>query len=65
LWSYRDLTYSGKVTVVKTLALPILFQCRTVLTNPPKSVLNDIEEIFYKFFWNGKNDKKSLKIPKG
>jgi hypothetical protein len=57
LWSYRDLTYSGKVTVVKTLALPILVQCRTVLANPPNSVLNEIEEIFYKFFWNGKNDK--------
>jgi hypothetical protein len=24
LWSYRDLTYIGKVTVIKTLALPIL-----------------------------------------
>ena len=49
LWSYRDLTYSGKVTVIKTLAFPILVQCLTVLPNPPDSVLNDIQEIFYKF----------------
>ena len=42
LWSYRDLTYIGKVTVIKTLALPILVQSLTVLPNPPDSVLNDI-----------------------
>jgi hypothetical protein len=52
LWSYRDLTYIGKVTVIKTLALPILVQCLTVLPNPPDSILNDIEKIFYKFLWS-------------
>jgi hypothetical protein len=57
LWSYRDLTYIGKVTVIKTLALPILVQRLTVLLSPPYSVLNDIEEIFDTFFWNGKKDK--------
>ena len=50
LWSYRDLIYIGKVTVIKTLALPILVQCLTVLPNPPDSVLNDIQEIFYYFY---------------
>jgi hypothetical protein len=44
LWSYRDLTYIGKVTAIKTLALPILVQCLTVLPNPPDSILNDIEK---------------------
>jgi hypothetical protein len=39
------------------LALPILVQCITVLPNPPDSILNDIEKIFYKFLWNGKKDK--------
>jgi hypothetical protein len=57
LWSYRDLIYIGKVTVIKTLALPILVQCLTVLPNPPDSVLNDIQEVFYIFLWNGKKDK--------
>jgi hypothetical protein len=57
LRSYRDLTYIGKVTVIKTLALPILVQCLTDLPNPPDSILNDIQEIFYKFLWNGKKDK--------
>ena len=57
LWSYRDLTYIGKVTVIKTLALPILVQCLTVLPNLPDSILNDIEKIFYQFLWNGRKDK--------
>ena len=57
LWSYIDFTYIGKITVIKTLALPILVQCLTVLPNPPDSILNDIEKIFYKFLWNGKKDK--------
>ena len=50
LWSYRDLTHIGKVTVIKTLALPILVQCLTVLPNHPDSILNDIEKIFYKIY---------------
>jgi uncharacterized protein (UPF0248 family) len=29
---------------------------------PPESILNDIEEIFYKFLWNGKKDKRSVII---
>ena len=57
LWSYRDLTYMDKVTVIKTLALPILVQCLTVLPNPPDSVLNDIQEFLDKLLWNGKKDK--------
>ena len=35
-WVYRDLTYMGKITVIKSLALPILIQSMTVLPNPPK-----------------------------
>jgi hypothetical protein len=64
LWSYRDHTYIGKVTVIKTLALPILVQCLTVLPNPPDSILNDIEQIFYNFLWDGKKDniKRSIII---
>ena len=35
-WIYRDLTYMGRITVIKSLALPILIQVLTVLPNPPK-----------------------------
>ena len=43
VWSYRDITYIGKVTVIKTLALPVVVQRLTVLPNSPYSVLNDID----------------------
>jgi hypothetical protein len=33
-WAYRDLTYIGRITVIKTLAHPILVQILTVLPNP-------------------------------
>jgi hypothetical protein len=62
LWSYRDLAYIGKVTVFKTLALFILVQCITVLPNPPDSVLNDIEEIFYILLSNVKMDKTKRSV---
>ena len=34
-WIYRDLTIMGKITVIKSLALPIIIQPLTVLPNPP------------------------------
>jgi len=38
-WAYRDLTYIGRITVIKTLALPLLVQILTVLPNPPANVM--------------------------
>jgi hypothetical protein len=48
-WAYRDLTYIGRITVIKTLALPLLVQILTVLPNPPAQVIKEIQDIFYKF----------------
>ncbi len=56
-WTYRELTYIGRITVIKTLALPILVQVLTVLPNPPDTVLKEIQNIFFNFLWNGKPDK--------
>jgi hypothetical protein len=44
----------GKITVIKTLALPILVQCFTVL---PDHIIKSLQNIFYTFIWNGKTDK--------
>jgi hypothetical protein len=41
---------------MKTLALPILIQSLTVLPNH-EWVIKEIQDIFYNFLWNGKNDK--------
>ena len=56
-WIYRDLTYVGKITVIKSLALPILIQSLTVLPNPPDNVFKEIENTFFSFLWNKKPDK--------
>jgi hypothetical protein len=45
-WCYRELTYIGRITVIKTLALPILIQSLTVLPNPPEWVIKEIQDIF-------------------
>ena len=56
-WVYRDLTYMGKITVIKSLALPILIQSLTVLPNPPIDIITELQNIFFSFLWNGKPDK--------
>ena len=50
-WIYRDLTYMGKITVIKSLALPILIQALTVLPNPAEKVFKEIQNIFFNFLW--------------
>lgn len=47
----------GKVTVIKSLALPILVQSFTVLPNPPVRTVKEIQDIFFDFLWNKKVDK--------
>ena len=35
-WSFRNLSLIGRTTVIKTLVLPIIIQCLTVLPDPPE-----------------------------
>ena len=56
-WVYRDLTYIGKITVIKSLALPILIQSFTVLPNPPSETINELQRVLFNFLWAGKPDK--------
>ena len=57
MWYQRYLTPIGKVTVIKTLALSKLNHLFLALPNPKKELLKKIENMFYKFIWNGKPDK--------
>jgi hypothetical protein len=41
-WIYRDLTYMGKITAIKSLEMPILIQSLTVLPNPSDKIINEI-----------------------
>jgi hypothetical protein len=52
-WKRRILTPIGKITVIKSLLLPIFNQIFTVLPTPPDNIINDINNIFFDFIWQG------------
>ena len=57
-WQHRKLTLLGKVTVIKTYALPKLIYPLTVLNTPPNKTIKQIHDIMFDFLW----DKKPAKI---
>jgi hypothetical protein len=48
-WTLRNLSIQGKVTVLKSLALPILVQSLTVLPDPPLEIISEIQLEFFNF----------------
>jgi exonuclease III len=56
-WEHRKLSLMGKITVIKTFALPKLIYPLTVLPNPPLETINIIKRKMFEFLWNKKGDK--------
>ena len=57
-WRSRSLSSIGKVTVIKSLLLPQLLYLFSVLCiSIPKSFFKRLNTIFFKFIWNGGNDR--------
>jgi len=56
-WHHRKLTLMGKVTVIKTFALPKLIYPFSVLPNPTKQVIDGLITTMFKFIWDDKPDK--------
>ena len=56
-WQHRKLTLMGKITVIKTFALPKPIYALSSLPNPPHSMINDIEKQIYAFLWNNKPER--------
>ena len=54
LWEKRSISPIVKITVIKTLLLPIFNNLFLSLSNPHNAVLDLINEIFYNFLWNKK-----------
>ena len=52
-WQRRQLTPIGKITVIKTLLIPMLNHLFISLPNPPVKIIKELNETFYKFIWNG------------
>ena len=56
-WCFRNVSLIGKVTIIKTLAMPILIQNLTVLPPPPAYFYKQINTLFFSFIWDNKPDK--------
>ena len=56
-WSWRSLTMFGKMTVIKSLAIPKLVHLLRALPNPDEQFFKKLDKIIFDFIWNGKPDK--------
>jgi hypothetical protein len=54
--------YQRKIIVIKSLAMPILIQYLTVLSNPSNKIITEIQNILYSFLWSGILDKIKRKV---
>ena len=63
-WSKRDLTPFGKVIVLKTLIVSKIVNILISLPTPSTKLLNEINDMFYKFLWDGKPDKMRRSLSK-
>ena len=56
-WSKRNLTVIGRITVVKTLILPILNHLFISLPNPSDDILKNVIQLMYNFIWSSPIDR--------
>ena len=56
-WLTRDLTPLGRNTVLKSLLLPKLNHLFSSLPNPTDNIINELDNLCYKFLWRKKPDK--------
>ena len=64
IWYKRSLSPVGKITVIKTLIVPVFNLLFMSLPNPDQVVINTINEILYDFLWNKKAKIKKAIIVK-
>nr|BAC82624.1 pol-like protein [Ciona intestinalis] len=58
IWSSRALTLLGKITVIKSLIIPILTYKLTVLPEiPPQTFINKLKQKLFRFIWKSKWEK--------
>ena len=51
-WSKRKLSLSGRITIIKSLAISKFVHLFISLLDPPNALIKELEHIFYKFLWN-------------
>ena len=60
IWKQRNLTFFGKITLIKSLLLSKLTYKATMLSVPPQ-IVTEIKTIVFRFLWNSK-DKIKRKV---
>ena len=61
-WSKRKLSLSGRITIIKSLALSKFVHLFISLPAPPNGLIKELENMFYKFLWNSGPDRIKRKI---
>jgi hypothetical protein len=61
IWSRRNLTLKGKLTIINTILIPKLIYPCTIL-EVPEVVIKEVEDIIKSFFWNWKRPKIKLDV---
>ena len=56
-WNKRNLTLFGKVKIIKTLGLSKLVYFLINIPRPPDTVLQEINNLCFRFLWDGKPSK--------
>ena len=57
MWKCRGLTHFGRVTIVKSLILPIMTYIFSVLSTP-KQIITELNTLMFSFIWKGKDKVK-------
>ena len=61
-WRARNLSLVGKICVIKTLLLPqLLYQFSVLCIKTLKTFFDSLNKLFFKFIWNGGNDRVKRK----
>jgi len=60
MYQHRSLSLIGRVTVIKTLAIPKLIHVLQTLPSPSVDTINKLKTCIRHFLWNGKRAKISL-----
>ena len=61
MWSQRNLTIKGKITILKTKAIPLILYPSTFLY-VPKHIITTVDKIMYNFVWKNKHHVKKTTL---
>ena len=61
MWSKRNLSSIGRITVIKSFILPKLIHLFLSLPNPNKELIKEIDTLFFNYVWNSKIDRIARK----